>query len=176
MPNIQSSINQAIGAVGKTAAVTKAIKTQAEATEAEKQKQAATAVKEAEAQKAKDQRADLSAINAVPGYQATIMKAEGMEQLAQESKTQSAGIQAKIEAQKQKLADPALTKQQKAGHKGAITRMQEAQSRVEEQRSARAYQADLLRKRQAVLKAIHGASWERQGIDPEGGMKHAVGR
>lgn len=172
MPNIQSSINQAVGSVGKTAAVTKAIKSQTEATEAEAQKQTASAAKEAEAQKAKEQKADLSAINAVPGYQATILKAEGMEQLAQESQTQSADIQAKIDVQKQKLSDPALSKRQKAGHKGAIKRMQEAQSRVEEQRSARAYQADLLRKRQSVLKAIHGASWERQGIDPEGGMKH----
>lgn len=173
--SIQSSVNSAIGAAAKTGLAIKTTQAAQEAAKAaEAGRQAAEAQKAAEeaasAKKAADQQ-NLKALGAIEDYQATAKKAEGAEQLIGESAGKQAEIAAKIEEQRQKMKQGGLTPRQVVGHKGRITRMQEALSAVNEEREAREYQARLLEKRKQVLRDIHGEAWKRLGVDPEGGQE-----
>lgn len=172
MANIQSSINAAIGSAAKGAVAAKGLKEAEKAAEAKSAEQAKNEALEAQKAQKQANAENLRAIDAVEGYRSTALKAEGAAQSLAESQGQSAEIQSKIEEQRQKLSDPSLSVAQKAGHKGYITRMREAQSRVDEQAEARRYQKELLEKRMEVLRSIHGEAWVRLGIDPEGGTKH----
>lgn len=168
--NIQQSINQALGIAAKGAVAAKGLHEAEKAAGAKQAEQAAKAAQEAQKAKKTADAENLKALGAVPDYQATLQKSEGAGQVISELGGQSADIQAKIERQRLLLQQD-LSPRQAAGHKGYITRMQEAQANVEEQAEARQYQKKLLDKRLEVLRSIHGEAWERMGVDPEGGIK-----
>lgn len=170
MAGIQSSINAALATGARAAVAEKGLKEAEKAAEAKSSEQAEKASLAAQKEQKRQAGENLRALDAVEGYKETSAKAEGAQSLVEESQGQSAELQSKIEEQKQKLQDPTLSKGQRAGHKGYITRMQQAQARVQEQEEARRYQRDLLEKRKEVLRSIHGAAWKRLGIDPEGGI------
>lgn len=172
MAGIQQSINAAIGTAAKAAVAAKGLKEAEKAAEAKSAEEARKAAETAQKEQKRQASENLKAIDAVEPYRATALKEKGAEAQVAESEGQSAEISKKIEKQRQKLQDPSLSARQAAGHKGYITRMQEAKARVEEQAEARRYQRDLLRKRKEVLASIHGEAWKRLGIDPEGGMKN----
>lgn len=174
--SIQQSVNAAIGGAARAAAVSEGLEKegekraeQAAAAAQQAEKDAASAARQAAADKKQADAENLKGISAVEDYRAAAQMAEGAAALVGESAAEQSGIQAKIEAQRQKLKQEGLTPRQQAGHKGYITRMEASLARVEEERGAREYQQKLLERRKEVLRSIHGAAWERLGIDPEGG-------
>lgn len=162
MGPIQSTINTAVAGATKVAAA----KMAADDTEAKKAQQAAQQAAQAQKEQQKD---NMRALDAVEDYKVASNKSNGFSSMVSDAEKQGAGIQEKIDAQKQKLEQDGLSRQQRAGHKGAITRMQQALNRVNEQTEGYRYQKLLFEKRKETLRAIHGEAWNRMGVDPEGG-------
>lgn len=170
MGQIQQSINAAISSAGRATAAKAGLDEAEKAAEAKQAEAAQKAAQEAEKAKQAQVQRDLKAISAVEPYENAKLMSEGQGQILADLGGQSSSLQEKIDLQRQKLEDQSLSPRQAAGHKGAITRMKEAQSRVQEQIEARQYQKKLLDRRMEVLRSIHGESWGRLGIDPEGGQ------
>lgn len=144
----------------------------AQAKEAERAEKAKAKQAEAEeAKKKKEKQEEMLAnkrgLDAAP--QAMKAASQLEESLGEESelRKQSKEIEGKISTRAQRLEkDKSLTRRQRGGYKGYITKMQRSQEAVQEQLEARKFQSELMAKRLEVLKQMHGDAWARMGIDP----------